>query len=54
MDINDYRWESVLSEIDANFDRCRNDSELRIYNEWHNYMLGGLDLSGVNTGVDSA
>ncbi len=54
VDINDYRWESVLSEIDANFDRCRNDSELRIYNEWHNYMLGGLDLSGVNTGVDSA
>ena len=54
VDIDDFRWESVLSEIDATFDRCRDDSELRIYNEWHNYMLGGLDLTGVNTGVDSA
>lgn len=50
----DIRWESVLSEIDTNFERCRTEAELRIYNEWHDYMLGGLDLTGVNTGVDTA
>jgi hypothetical protein len=54
LDWSDYRWESVLFEIDANFDRCRTDAELRIYNQWHDYMLGGLDLTGVNTGVDTA
>ena len=53
-ELDDYRWEGVLSQIDTAFDRCRSDDELRIYNEWSEYMIGGLGLGGVNTGVDSA